>query len=211
MNFLKLTQARAQCGQNILRIFFVLALLTLGASVALAQGAPPDMDFHDYKSDNFTRYVSTGRAFTGGAGGYVHGKIRNGKLIRLSIGLAGDTGGPNGLKKHLVYYDADSPNHSSHAPIARWYNVNANTKRLVIRYVRATQEFNGTSTYSLGVSKVEIQFINGAPGKIVVSYTHRSYERLYGEPTVPKGVRAYNGTIFSGSPVNGRRLFYELL
>ncbi len=211
MNFLKDAHTRIGQSFRFSRLLGVVAVLMLGAMAAMAQSAPPDMDFHDYKSDNNTRYVSTGRAFTGSAGGYVHGSIRNGKLIRLSIGLAGDSGGPNGLKRHLVYYDADSPNHSSYAPLALWYNVNATTKRLVIRYVRATQEFNGTSTYSLGVSKVEIQFINGAPGKIVVSYTHRSYERLYGEPKVPKRVKAYNGTIFSGSPVNGRRLFYELL
>lgn len=211
MNYLKNVHSRFGRRIFTVRLIGALALLSLCAGFTMAQSAPPDMDFHDYKSDNNTRYVSTGRAFTGSAGGYVHGSIRNGKLIRLSIGLAGDSGGPNGLKRHLVYYDADSPNHNSYAPLALWYNVNATTKRLVIRYVRATQEFNGTSTYSLGVSKVEIQFINGAPGKIVVSYTHRSYERLYGKPSVPKGVRAYNGTIFSGSPVNGRRLFYELL
>lgn len=193
------------------RALAIALLLGMASGVALAQGAPPNMDFNDYKAANNTRYVSTGNAFVGGVGGYVHGYIRSGRLTRLTIGLGPDIGsGPNGLKRQVVYYDADVASHNAYAPLAQWYNVNSSTKRLVISGVRATQEFNGTSTYSLGVAKVEITFINGAPGKLVVSYTHRSYERLYGSPTLPNGVRAYNGTVFSGSPINGRRLYYDL-
>ena len=188
---------------------FAVVVLALGASVALAQGTPPNMDFHDYLSGN-TRYNSTAGAFLGRVTGYVHGHIRSGRLTRLSIGLDPDFDGPNGLKKQLVYFDVDSPSHSAYAPLAQWYNVSSTTKRLVISNVRATQEFNGTSTYSLGVARVEITFVNGAPGRLVVSYTHRSYERLYGTPTLPNGVRAFNGTVFSGSPVDGHRLYYDL-
>lgn len=210
MNFLKNTQACIQRSQSIVRMFFTLALLTLGASVALAQGVPPNMDFYDYISGN-TVYNSTGRAFKGRVGGYVHGgRIRGGKLSRLAIGLDPDNNGPNGLKRMVVFYDEDIPNHNAFAPRGRWYTVNATTKRLVITNVRATQEFIGTSTYSLGAAKVEITFINGAPGKLIVSYSHREYKRLYGDPTLPRGVKRYNGTVFSGSPTDGHRLQYEL-
>jgi hypothetical protein len=50
--------------------------------------------------------------------------------------------------------------------------------------------------------------VNGAPGKVVVSYTHKVYSST---PPTSITIKYYNGTVFSASPLAGRRLGYEIL
>jgi hypothetical protein len=201
MNFLKNTQSNIQHSQSIVRMFFALAFLTFGASAALAQGTPPNMNFNDGPSS--ARYNSTGRAFVGLVTANVEGRIRDGQLKELHVTPNPDKPGSNNLKSLFIFY---TPGDSAIPPRVQWYN-RSSYQRLVISNVPAKEYFHGWAGWSNGVAKVEITFINGAPGKVTVSYTHKGYSS--GKP--PKGTRYYTGTVFSGSPLFGDRLGYQIL
>ena len=201
MNFLKNIHARIQRSQPVVRMFAVLALVTLGASVALAQGAPPNMNFNDGPAS--ARYNSTGRAFVGLVTANVEGRIRDGQLKELHVTPNPDKEGPRRLKSLYIYY---TPGDSVIPPRVQWYN-RSSYQRLVISKIPAKEYFHGWAGWSNGLAKVEITFINGAPGKVTVTYTHKGYSS--GKP--PNGTKYFNGTVFSGSPQFGDRLAYQIL
>lgn len=177
--------------------FTALAFSILSSGTAEAQSVPRNMNFYD--GTGTTRYNSTGRAFVGNVSGNIDGKIRDGSLTELHVNLYPDNEGPNRLKSLNIYY---KPSNSLIRPTLRWYNYGS-SQRLVITNVPARQYFRGTAYSSQGIARVEITFINGAPGKAVVSYTHSTYSA-----PPPSYVRYYNGTVFSGSPLSGRRLAF---
>lgn len=184
-------------GQRTVAALAVALLLAVATQSVAAQGPPPNLDFNDGSS---TRYNSTGRAFVGAVSGNIYGSMRNGVVRSLDVRLDPDVNGPKGLRLLLIDYNA---NPSIIPPRVQWY-VSGATRRLVITNVPARQYFSGTGVYSRGYAKVEITFDGGA-GKAVVSYTHSVYTH-----TKPSAIEAYNGTVFSGTPLAGRRLNFTL-
>ncbi len=189
----------------MIRFFSMLVLAAALSVAAFAQASPTfDFDFND-STGGTVQYHSTGHAVVGVVTAYVRGHIRDSQVSSLSVNIGRFTGA-NKLEEFRIAY-TKSP--SVVAPSVRWYNVSATTKRLEIIRVPARQDFTGTAFSSRGYANVQITFVNGQPGKAVVSYTHGTYYSPYTNSTTPPaGVRAYSGTVMSGVPLNGKRLFY---
>jgi hypothetical protein len=198
MNSVHCSHTLARFSQTAVYSLLVAFLLTISARSIMAQGAPPNMDFNDGIGN--ARYNSTGNAFIGAVTGNIQGRIKNRVVNYLDVVLVPDVNGPHRLRKLVIDYNASN---SIIPPTVQWYDLGA-TKRLVITNVPAREYFSGSGPYSKGLAKVEIIF-NGGAGKATVTYTHS----VYSNPP-PSSVRAYNGTVFSGSPLAGRRLYYEL-
>lgn len=202
MNFLKNNHANIQRSQSVGRLLIVLGLVALCSIPTLAQSAPRNINFFDGAGS--ARYNSTGRAFVGHGTGNVDGRIRDGQLRELHVNFDPDVDGPNRLRAFYIYY---TPRAGVIPPSLQWFD-NGATKRLVISNVPARQYFRGTAVSSNGLAKVEITFVNGAAGKVVVTYQHVAYSSA---PPSNITIRYYNGTVFSASPLAGRRLDYQIL
>lgn len=189
---------------TVARLLFALSLLSSLSLVALAQGPPPDLDFNDNPNGSVL-YNSTGRAFVGTVNANVFGRMRGGQSYSLNVTLAPYYNGPYKLNRLTINYNQGP---SSIAPRVYWYNKSATTKHMIIKGVEARQDFSGTGVYSKGIAEVQVTFIDNQPGKVVVIYTHKEYS--VPKSQVPKDVKAYSGTVFSGSPLYGRRLYFEL-
>lgn len=202
MNFLKDAHIRIGRGFRFSRLLGVVAVLMLGAMAAMAQSVPRNLNFFD--GTGSARYNSTGRAFVGHGTGNVDGRIRDGQLRELHVNLDPDVDGPNRLRAFYIYY---TPSAGVTPPSLQWYD-NGATKRLVISNVPAREYFRGTAVSSNGLAKVEITFVNGAPGKVVVTYQHSAYSST---PPSNITIRYYNGMVFSASPLAGRQLGFQIL
>lgn len=187
----------------VARLVSVMALLSSFSVVALAQG-PPNLDFNDNPNGSVL-YNSTGRAFVGTVNANVFGRMRDGRVSSLNVTLAPYNNGPYKLNRLTINFDQGP---SSIAPQVFWYNKSATTKHMIIKGVEARQDFSGTTIFSKGTAEVQLTFVDNQPGKAVVIYRHKEYS--VPKSRVPKDVRAYSGTVFSGSPMFGRRLYFEL-
>ncbi len=179
----------------------LLAALTLTAlsAQALAQGPPPNLTFGD---SNYARYRSSGNvAFKGFLSADVDGRIKDGEALNLHVAVNPDTNGPKGFRLFQINY-RKSP--SALAPTARWYNL-ANGKKLVISGVRASEYFSGTSVVSSGKATVEITFVNGGAGQMVIRYQHETYNHPPSDPSL-----RYNGAVCGATPLAGHRLYFIL-
>ncbi len=201
MRFLKLAHA---CRPSFARLLCALLLLSILSLAALAQGPPPNLDFNDNPNGS-ALYNSTGRAFIGTVSANVFGRIRNGRVNSLNVTLDPYNNGPYKLDRLTINFD-EGP--SSIAPKVYWYDKGPTTKHMIIKDVEARQDFSGTAVYSKGTAEVQLTFVDNQPGKVVVIYKHKEYS--VARSKVPSDIRAYSGTVFSGSPLFGRRLYFEL-
>jgi len=181
-------------------LFAAITLIVL-AGASLAQGPPPNITFNDSSG---ARYKSGGRgvAFQGDLLGNVHGLIKNGELLNLTVRLDPYVNGPNGFRLFQISYRKGN---ATLQPTLRWYD-NGVTKKLVIRGVRASEHFSGTAIASIGSATVEITFINGGPGRLLVKYRHTVYS---GTPKNP--LMRFNGTVCDATPLAGHRLYFDLV
>lgn len=201
MQFLKHIHAY---GSSVARLLFALSLLSFVPTLGLAQGPPPNLYFNDNPNGSVL-YNSTGRAFFGTVDANCYGTMRDGGVHSLNVTLNPYNSGPYRLNRLTINYNAGP---GSIAPKVYWYNKSATTKHMIIKNVEARQDFSGTGIYSKGLAEVQLTFIDNQPGKVVVIYSHKEYS--VPKSQVPTGVKAYSGTVFSGSPLYGRRLYYEL-
>ncbi|MBI1764139.1 MAG: hypothetical protein HYR56_22155 [Acidobacteria bacterium] len=172
-------------------------LLGLAANTAVAQGLPPDMDFGS--SSSTISYVSAGGALQGTVRGGFFGRIRGGALTQLSFYLDPvNDGGTGRLTEFRLGVDGVSQSS------ARWYTV-TNGKKLVITNLTAFERINGYTPQSHGVATLEITFVNGGAGRVVVT----DYRHLYfaGPYTPPRPIL---GGICDCRPVSPYRVSYTL-
>ena len=191
----RMFQATTRCG-----LLFVLLLVTLGGQAVWAQGRLPSMTFGDSPNARY-RSSGSGIAFPGYLSADVDGRISGGELTSFSVDVDPDINGPNGFRRFQINY-RKSP--AVIAPTVRWYDYGS-TKKLVISRVRATEYFSGTGIVSNGYADVEITFVTGGAGRMVIRYTHSTYSAAPSNPNL-----RFNGTVCDATPLAGHRLYFTL-
>lgn len=180
----------------------IALLLGVAASAALAQGAPPNMDFTT-PANSAVGFTSAGNATRGTVRGFVSGSIRNGVVARLDLVLDPVIDGGRG---HITRFSLDYkvPGQIT----ARWYTV-SNGKKLVLTNVPAHEWISGYTPQPIGLGTLELTFDNnGGPGRALVSYTtHQGYGNVPSFYTRPNPVM---GLICDCRPNTPNRLTYTL-
>jgi hypothetical protein len=180
----------------------LFAWLTLWSFPAQAQQCTANFDFTDPGSP---RYLSTrgslpNPALPGYATANVYGYIRNGRPTRLYVNYDPDVNGPNNLRLFQLdfnsSYDFPTPGYRC--------SVTSTGIKLSFSGVPDTREyFSGESTYSIGLTNVDVYLDRNSLGRIVIRYTHRNFNRADATPPRPT-----NGYIINAVPQAPARLNY---
>lgn len=161
--------------------FAFALLLGIASNFALAQGAPPDMDFTTGSGTDY--FTSAGNAMRGTVRGGVYGRIRHGVVTQLDVAIDPLVDGGRG---HLTYFRLD---YKQAGPItARWYTF-SNGKKLVLTNVPAQEWISGYTPQPIGLGTLELTFVTGGQGRALISYTtHQGYGNVPSFYTRPNPV-----------------------
>lgn len=133
----------------------------------------------------------------------VAGHIRAGELQQLNLTLSPAEGNlaASGVRKFRIRYRAGAAAQSAQLC---WKDL-GQTKKLVIEDLAARADFHQSQAVSHGVARVEFTFVEGGPGRLVVTYQHQRYKKAGSEQPLPP-----SEVICFATPLAGQRLSFVI-